>query len=140
MTAEWYVLIEEDTRVTEHVDGNQLKLHRWMLTGTHHIEGGEEQALAAAEDAALHHVPDTIARHAKPGDEPARHVLLAQDGAWVAIVRQRHREARIRVTTARLVHSHEENEAPPKTLRESLRGALQAPPPLPKPWTPPGRA
>ncbi|MGW1133508.1 hypothetical protein [Streptomyces griseoluteus] len=140
MTAEWYVLIEEDTRVTEYVEGSRLKLHRWMLTGTHHIEGGEAQALAAAEDAALHHIPDTIARHAKPGDEPARHVLLAQDGAWVVIVRQRHREARLRVTTARLVHSHEEREAPPKTLRESLRGALQAPPPLPKPWAPPGRA
>ncbi|MER8016913.1 hypothetical protein ACIQ7S_20760 [Streptomyces griseoluteus] len=139
MTAEWYVLIEEDTRVTEYVDGNRLALHRWMLTGTHPIEGGEAQALAAAEDAALHYLPDTIARHAKPGDEPGRHVLLAQDGAWVAIVRQRRHEARIRVTTARLTHSHEEKEAPPKTLGESLRGALQAPPPAPNPWAPPGR-
>ncbi|WP_131589719.1 hypothetical protein [Streptomyces seoulensis] len=140
MSAEWYVLIEEDTRVTEYVEGNQLRLHRWMLTGSHHIEGGEAQALAAAEDAALRYIPDTVARHANPGDEPARHVLLAQDGAWVAIVRQRDREARIRVTTARLLHSHEEKEAPPKTFRESLRGALQAPPPAPKPWAPPGQA
>ncbi|MGW2209649.1 hypothetical protein [Streptomyces sp. NPDC001781] len=140
MTAEWYVLIEEDTRVTEYVEGHQLKLHRWMLTGTHHVEGGEAQALAVAEDAALHYIPGTIARHARPGDEPARHALLAQDGAWVVTVRQRQREARIRVTTARLVHSREEKEAPPKTLKESLRGALQAPPSLPKPWAPPGRA
>ncbi|MGV9791387.1 hypothetical protein [Streptomyces sp. NPDC003435] len=139
MTAEWYVLIEEDTRVTEYVDGNQLKLHRWMLTGTHHIGGDEAQAVAAAEDAALHYIPGTIARHAKPGDEPARHALLAQDGAWVVIVRQRHRECRIRVTTARLMHSQEEKEAPPKTLKQTLRGALQAPPTPLKPWAPPGQ-
>ncbi|MFG3197465.1 hypothetical protein ACGFYT_15145 [Streptomyces sp. NPDC048208] len=140
MTAEWYVLIEEDTRVTEYVDGSELKLHQWMLAGTHHIDGGEAQAVAAAEDAALHYVPGVIARHAKPGDEPARHALLAQDGSWVVLVRQRRRECHIRVSTARLMHSVEEREAPPKTLKETLRGALQAPPPPPKSWAPPGQA
>ncbi|WP_330455718.1 hypothetical protein OIB37_01850 [Streptomyces sp. NBC_00820] len=140
MTAEWYVLIEEDTRVSETVDGTSLKLHRWMLVGTHHIEGDEAQAVAAAEDAALHHVPDVLARHARPGDEPARHAFRAQDGSWVVLVRQRHRDCHIRVSTARLVHSQEEKEAPPKTLKELLRGALAAPPPRPKPWTPPGSA
>ncbi|WP_333774855.1 hypothetical protein [Streptomyces sp. IBSBF 3136] len=137
MTAEWYVLIEEDTRVTERTDRGELKLHRWMVVGTHHIEGGEAQALAAAEDAALHYVPDVVARHARPGDVPARHALLVRDGEWLVIVRQRHRESHIRVTTARLVHSTEEKEAPPKSLKEMFRGALEAPPPPRKPWAPP---
>ncbi|MFF7975712.1 hypothetical protein [Streptomyces sp. NPDC007905] len=138
MTAEWYVLIEEDTRATERVDGVELKLHRWTLVGTHHIEGEEAQALAAAEDAALHYMPQVLARHARPGDEPARHALLTRDGAWVVLVRQRHRECHIRVTTARLMHSKEEKEAPPKSLKEKLRSALDGPPPPDKPWAPAG--
>ncbi|MEU6594368.1 hypothetical protein ABZ923_35080 [Streptomyces sp. NPDC046881] len=137
MTAEWYVLIEEDTRTTESPDGVELKLHRWMLVGTHHIGQDEAEAVAAAEDAAMNYMPGVLARHARPGDEPARHAFLAQDGAWVVLVRQRHRECHIRVTAARLVHSQEEKEAPPKSLKEKLRSALEGPPPLPKPWTPP---
>ncbi|MEU5535818.1 hypothetical protein [Streptomyces sp. NPDC020362] len=140
MTAEWYVLIEEDTRVTEHVEGQQLRVHRWKLVGTHHIGGDEGQAVAAAEDAALRYVPQVLARHARPGDEPARYAFLARDGAWVVLVRQRHRECHIRVTTARLVHAREEREAPPKSLKDRFRGALEGPPPLEKPWAPPGRA
>ncbi|BDH06236.1 hypothetical protein HEK131_34630 [Streptomyces seoulensis] len=58
----------------------------------------------------------------------------------MVLVRQRHRECHIRVTTARLMHSVQEKEAPPKTLKETLRGALQAPPPPRKPWAPPGQA
>ncbi|MEU3860040.1 hypothetical protein AB0F03_22180 [Streptomyces sp. NPDC028722] len=136
MTAEWYVLIEEDTRVTERVDGTSLKLHRWMLTGVHPVEGDEARAVEAAEDAALHHLPDTLARHARPGDEPARHALLTQDGAWVVLLRQRHRECHIRVTTARLMHTTQEKEAPPKSIKDKLRGALEGPPPPPKRWEP----
>ncbi|MEV5803004.1 hypothetical protein [Streptomyces collinus] len=138
MTAEWYVLIEEDTRLTERADGVELKLHRWMLVGTHPIEGDEAQALAAAEDAALNYVPQVIARHAKPGDVPARHALVTRDGEWLVIVRQRYRECHIRVTTARLVHSTEEKEAPPKSLKEMFRSALEAPQPPEKPWAPAG--
>ncbi|MFJ5273837.1 hypothetical protein [Streptomyces sp. NPDC088358] len=140
MTDEWYVLIEEDTRETEHVDGGELQLHRWMLVGTHYIDGGEEQAIAAAEDAALHFIPRGLALHARPGDEPSRHAFLTQDGAWVVLIRQRTRECHIRVTTAQLVHFQEEKEAPPKTLKEKLRSAVQAPPPSPKPWTPTTKA
>ncbi|MEU7429028.1 hypothetical protein [Streptomyces sp. NPDC040750] len=137
MTAEWYVLIEEDTRTTERPDGVELRLHRWMLVGTYHIGQDETEAVAAAEDAALNYIPGVLARHARPGDEPARHAFLAQDGAWVVLLRQRHRECHIRVTTARLMHSQEEKETPPKSLKEKLRSALEGPPPLPKPWTPP---
>ncbi|MFF8973686.1 hypothetical protein [Streptomyces sp. NPDC014995] len=140
MTAEWYVLIEEDTRETRNADGVELRLHRWMLVATHHIEGGEAQAAAVAEDAALHYVPGVLARHARPGDQPARRAFLTKDGAWVVQLRQRHRECHIRVTTARLMHSQEEKEAPPKSLREMLRSALEAPQPPEKPWTPAGRA
>lgn len=68
MTDEWYVLIEEDSRETERAEGVELKLHRWMLVGTHHINGDQEQATAAAKDAALHYLPGVLARHAKPGD------------------------------------------------------------------------
>lgn len=140
MTAEWYVLIEEDTRVTERVDGRELRLHRWTLVGTHHIEGDEAQAAAVAEDAALHYLPQVLARHARPGDEPERHAFLTGDGAWVVLLRQRHRECHIRVTTARLMHTQEEKEAPPKSLKEKFRSALEGPPPLEKPWAPPTRA
>ncbi|MFJ9870101.1 hypothetical protein [Streptomyces sp. NPDC101165] len=139
MADEWYVLIEEDTRLTERVEGVELKLHRWMLVGTHHIEGDEAQAAEAAEDAALHYMPQVLARHARPGDEPARHALLTADGAWVVLVRQRHRECHVRVTTARLMHSREEKEAPPKSLKEKFRSAWDGPAPAEKPWTPPGK-
>ncbi|MFE1314765.1 hypothetical protein [Streptomyces sp. NPDC058755] len=136
MTDEWYVLIEEDTRVTERVEGGELKLHRWTLVGTHHIEGDAARAAAVAEDAALHYVPQVLARHARPGDEPARHAFATPDGAWVVLLRQRHRECHIRVTTARLMHSREEKEAPPKTLKEKFRSAWDGPPAPEKPWTP----
>ncbi|MFG2606404.1 hypothetical protein ACGFT2_23060 [Streptomyces sp. NPDC048514] len=137
MTAEWYVLIEEDTRRTERADGVELRLHRWTLVATHRIDGDEARAAAVAEDAALHHVPEVLARHARPGDQPERHAFRTQDGAWVVLVRQRHRDCHIRVTTARLVHSREEKEAPPKSLKEKFRSALEGPPPVPDPWTPP---
>ncbi|MGW2746614.1 hypothetical protein [Streptomyces sp. NPDC001450] len=140
MSDEWYVLIEEDTRLTERVQGAELKLHHWMLVGTHRIEGDEAQAAAVAEDAALHYVPQVLARHARPGDEPARYAFLAPDGAWVVLVRQRHRECHVRVTTARLMHSREEKEAPPKSLKEKFRSAWDGPPPPEKPWTPAGTA
>lgn len=65
MSDEWYVLIEEDTRETERADGTELHLHRWMLVGTHYVDGGEEQATAAAEDAALHFIPER-SRAARP--------------------------------------------------------------------------
>ncbi|MFD3567830.1 hypothetical protein [Streptomyces sp. NPDC058667] len=135
MTADWYVLIEEDTRTTQRVDGTDLKLHRWMLTGTHRIGQDQAEATAAAEDAALHFLPGTLARHTRPGDEPARHALLTQDGSWVVLVKQRHRECHIRVTTAQLVHSREEKEAPPKSLKEKFRSAMEGPVPAVKPWT-----
>ncbi|MFI8916397.1 hypothetical protein ACIGW4_32905 [Streptomyces sp. NPDC053513] len=142
MTDDWYVLIEEDTRTTQRADGTDLKLHRWMLTGTHRIGPDRAEAAAAAEDAALNHLPGILARHARPGDEPARHALLTQDGAWIVLVKQRHRECHIRVTTARLVHSREEEEAPSKSLKEKLRSAIEGPAPTPKPWswTPEGTA
>ncbi|MFF5538644.1 hypothetical protein ACFY71_40390 [Streptomyces cinerochromogenes] len=139
MTAEWYVLIEEDTRTTERPDGVELRLHRWMLVGTYRIGRDEAEAVAAAEDAALNYMPGVLARHARPGDEPARHAFLTQDGAWVVLLRQRHRECHIRVTVARLMHSQEEKEAPPKSLKEKFRNALEGPPPPLKPWAPPGQ-
>ncbi|MFJ4343372.1 hypothetical protein [Streptomyces sp. NPDC088915] len=135
MTADWYVLIEEDTRATQRADGTELKLHRWMLTGTHRIGPNRAEAAVAAEDAALHYLPGILARHTRPGDEPARHALLTQDGAWIVLVKQRHRECHIRVTTAQLVHSKEEKEAPPKSLRDKFRSAMEGPPPAVKPWT-----
>ncbi|ROP56035.1 hypothetical protein [Streptomyces sp. PanSC9] len=138
-TAQWYVLIEEDTRVTEHVDGSKLKLHRWMLVGTHPIDGDEAQAVAAAEDAARNYTPGVLARHARPGDEPARHALLTRDGTWVVLVRQRHRECHLRVSVARLMHSTQEKEAPPKSLKDTLRSAFEAPRPAAKPWAPPAQ-
>ncbi|MFF8830805.1 hypothetical protein [Streptomyces sp. NPDC015131] len=139
MTPQWYVLIEEDTRTTARPDGMELKLHRWMLAGTYHIGTDETEAEAAAQDAALKYIPGLLARHAQAGDEPARHAFLAQDGAWVVLVKQQHRECHIRVTTARLMHTQEERKAPPKTLKEKLRNALEGPPPPLEPWTPPRR-
>ncbi|MGW9441060.1 hypothetical protein [Streptomyces sp. NPDC055607] len=134
MTADWYVLIEEDTRTTQRADGTELKLHRWALTGTHRIGPNRTEATAAAEDAALNYLPGILARHARPGDQPARHALLTQGGAWIVLVKQRHRECHIRVTTAQLVHSSEEREAPPKSLKEKFRSAIEGPPPAVKPW------
>ncbi|MGQ4366189.1 hypothetical protein [Streptomyces sp. SAS_272] len=137
MTAEWYVLIEEDREFDRlRPDGMEIKLHRFMLVATHHVEGDEAQAAAVAEDAALHYVPGTLARLARPGDQPARHALLTQDGAWVVQLTQRHLKYHIRVTTARLMHSQEEKKAPPKNLKGMLRSALEAPQPAKKPWTP----
>ncbi|MET9622265.1 hypothetical protein ABZZ37_16035 [Streptomyces sp. NPDC006464] len=136
MTAQWYVLIEEDTRATKRVDGTDLKLHHWKLVGTHPIHGTEAQAHATAEDAALHYTPALLARHTRPGDEPARHAFLTPDGAWLVHLKQRHRECHIRVTTARLIHALDEKQAPTKTLKDKLRGALEGPPPPNKPWRP----
>ncbi|MYV69899.1 hypothetical protein GT043_28930 [Streptomyces sp. SID2131] len=134
MTADWYVLIEEDTRTTQRADGTELKLHRWALTGIHRIGPNRTEATAAAEDAALNYLPGILARHARPGDQPARHALLTQDGAWIVLVKQRHRECHIRVTTAQLVHSSQEKEAPPKSLKEKFRSAIEGPPLAVKPW------
>ncbi|MET9616741.1 hypothetical protein [Kitasatospora indigofera] len=134
--AQWYVLVEEDTRTTRRADGVELKLHRWTLAATHAVDGAEAEALALAEEAALHHLPGILARHARPGDTPARHAFLAPDGSWLVVLKQRHRECHIRVTTARLVHVHPEKEAPPKTLREKLRQALDGPEPAGAPWNP----
>ncbi|MEV7730025.1 hypothetical protein AB0P15_35730 [Streptomyces sp. NPDC087917] len=135
-TDQWYVLIEEDTRTTRSADGVKLKLHRWTLAATHFVNGTEAEALALAQDAALHHLPAVLARHALPGDTPARQAYLTRDGSWLVHLAQRHRECHIRVTAARLVHSQEEVQAPPKTLKEKLRQAFDAPDPTPTPWTP----
>ncbi|MFD3622269.1 hypothetical protein ACFWWT_45375 [Streptomyces sp. NPDC058676] len=141
MTAEWYVLVEEDTRETKRADGVELRLHRWKLVATQHIAGDQEQAAAAAEKLALQHVPAVLARHARPGDQPARQAFLTQDGAWVVLLRQRHRECHIRVTTARLMHTRQEKEALPKSFKEKFRTALegpQTPEPPGRPWKPGG--
>ncbi|MFB9367993.1 hypothetical protein ACWCYY_12245 [Kitasatospora sp. NPDC001664] len=134
--AQWYVLIEEDTRMTKHADGVELKLHHWTLVASHPVGGSEEDALAVAEEAALKHVPDLLARHARPGDVPARQAFRAGDGSWLVWLRQHHRECHLRVTTARLVHVVEGNDAPPKTFRDRLRNALDGPAPEPTRWAP----
>ncbi|MFD3804690.1 hypothetical protein ACFWSF_16950 [Streptomyces sp. NPDC058611] len=136
MTAQWYVLIEEDTRVTRAADGGKLQLHRWELVARHPVGGTEAQALAVAEDAALHYVPALIARHARPGDTPARSAFLTSDGAWLVWLRQRDRACHVRVTAARLVHAQEETQAPPKTLKEKVRQALDGPEPSEPAWAP----
>ncbi|MGW6689929.1 hypothetical protein [Streptomyces sp. NPDC054961] len=104
----------------------------------HSVSGPQAQALAAAEDAALHYVPDVLARHARPGDTPARHAFLTADGAWLVWLRQHHRECHIRVTAARLVHTREEEQGPPKSFREKIRHALDGPEPVQAPWEPKG--
>ncbi|MFE9852582.1 hypothetical protein ACFYPN_27815 [Streptomyces sp. NPDC005576] len=138
MTAQWYVLIEEDTRETQSADGTDLRLHRWTLVASHPVEGDEARARAVAEDAALHHLPGVLARHARPGDSPGRSAYLTSDGSWLVRLQQHHRTSHIRVTVARLVHSRAEEQAPPRSLKEKLRHALDAPPPVPVPWTPKG--
>ncbi|MFD8013554.1 hypothetical protein [Streptomyces sp. NPDC058955] len=135
MDDDWYVLIEEDTRTTRRVDGVDLKLHRWALVATHPVSGTEEHVRAVAEDAALHYLPDVLARHARPGDTPARRAFLAPDGTWLVWLKQHHRECHIRVTTARLVHALDEKRSQPKSLKEKLRNALDGPAPQ-TPWTP----
>ncbi|THA76115.1 hypothetical protein E6R60_15450 [Streptomyces sp. A0642] len=136
MADDWYVLIEEDTRATRRADGVELKLHRWTLVASHPVNGPQEQALAVAEDAALNYMPTLLARHARPGDTPARRAFLTPDGAWLVWLRQHHRECHIRVSTARLVHTQEEEHPPPKTLKEKLRNALEGPDPSPALWMP----
>ncbi|WP_327175681.1 hypothetical protein OG599_10370 [Streptomyces sp. NBC_01335] len=138
MTDRWYVLIEEDTRETRRADGIELRLHHWTLTASHPVNGTEAEACAVAEDAALHYVPGILARHARPGDTPGRSAFLAGDGSWLVHVRQNHRACHFRVTTARLVHTREEGQAPPKSLKEKVRHALDGPEPLPAPWVPKG--
>ncbi|KOU50874.1 hypothetical protein, partial [Streptomyces sp. WM6378] len=71
MINEWYVLIEEDTWINQRADGVALEVHRWMLVGTYRIGEDQAEAVAAAEDAALHYIPRGLARSARPGDEPA---------------------------------------------------------------------
>lgn len=133
---QWYVLIEEDTRTTRSADGVVLKLHRWTLAASHLVKGTEEQALAVAEDAALHYVPPFLAGYASPGDAPARQAFLAGDGAWLVHLRQRHRACHVRVSTARLVHTKEETQAPPHSFKDKLRHALNGPEPSDEPWKP----
>ncbi|WEH41942.1 hypothetical protein OG233_21730 [Streptomyces sp. NBC_01218] len=136
MTAQWYVLIEEDTRTTRQADGVELRLHRWTLVASHPVTGGEAEALAVAEEAALHHVPAVLARHARPDESPARDAYLTSDGSWLVHVRQHQRECHLRVTTARLLHTREEKLAPAKSFREKIRHALDGPEPAAVPWTP----
>ncbi|MEV6261882.1 hypothetical protein AB0M42_14170 [Streptomyces sp. NPDC051784] len=136
MTAQWYVLIEEDTRESRSADGNDLKLHRWTLVASHPVGATEAQARAVAEEAALRHTPALLARHARPGDTPARSAYLTNDGSWLVHLRQRHRACHVRVTVARLVHESQEREAPPKKFRERLRHALDGPDPVEPPWVP----
>ncbi len=136
MDDDWYVLIEEDTRTTRRADGVELRLHRWLLAATHPVRGTEEHVRAVAEDAALHYLPDVLARHSRRGDTPARRAFLAPDGAWLVWLKQHHRECHIRVTTARLVHVHEEQQAPARTFKDKLRDALDGPEPPRTPWTP----
>ncbi|MEU1472606.1 hypothetical protein ABZ434_30875 [Streptomyces sp. NPDC005761] len=136
MADDWYVLIEEDTRVTRRADGVELKLHRWALVASHPVNGPKEQALAVAEDAALHYLPALLARHARPGDTPARRAFLTPGGVWLVWLRQHQRECHIRVSTARLVHTQEEGHPLPRTLKEKLRNVLEGPDPSPVPWAP----
>ncbi|WP_190137476.1 hypothetical protein [Streptomyces longispororuber] len=120
----WYVLVEEDTRETKYAEGAELRLHRWRLAATRSVGPDEEQAAAVAEQLARAYTPPVIARHTRPGDEPARKAFLTRDGAWVVAIRQRRRECHIRVTTARLVHTQEEKEGPPLSWREKFREAF----------------
>lgn len=138
MADRWYVLIEEDTRETRRADGIELRLHHWTLVASHPVNGTEEAARAVAEDAALHYVPGILARHARPGDIPGRSAFLAGDGSWLVHVRQNQRACHFRVTTARLVHASEERQAPPKSLKEKVRHALDGPESPPAPWAPKG--
>ncbi|MFD4247683.1 hypothetical protein ACFWP3_39790 [Streptomyces sp. NPDC058525] len=136
-TAQWYVLIEEDTRTTRSADGVVLKLHRWTLSASHPVAGPEDQALAVAEDAALTYMPSFLANYATPGDSPARRAFLTPDGTWLVHLKQRHRECHIRVSTARLVHTQEETQAPPpETIKQKLRHALERHTPSDTRWTP----
>ncbi|MCX5396860.1 hypothetical protein [Streptomyces sp. NBC_00102] len=137
MTAQWYVLIEEDTRETRRADGVELRLHHWTLVASHPVTADQDEVRAVAEDAALHYVPGVLARHARPGDVPGRSAFLASDGSWLVRVHQNHRACHFRVTTARLVHARPEEQASPKSLKEKLRHALDGPEPLPAPWAPP---
>ncbi|MEU9233598.1 hypothetical protein [Streptomyces subrutilus] len=125
-TATWYVLVEEDTRTTRNAEGVVLKLHRWTLTASHPVTGPEEEALTLAEHTALHHMPSFLAAYANPGDTPARQAFLTPDGTWLVHLQQRHRACHIRVSTARLIHTQEETQAPqPQTLKTKLRQALK---------------
>ncbi|MDX2622751.1 hypothetical protein PV356_25015 [Streptomyces sp. WI03-5b] len=103
---------------------------------SHPVTGDEDEVRVVAEDAALNHVPAILARHARPGDSPGRRAFLGSDGSWLAHVRQNHRGCHFRVTAARLVHASKERQAPPKSLKEKVRHALDGPEPLPAPWTP----
>jgi hypothetical protein len=123
----WYVLVEEDIRETKYAEGTELRLHRWKLVATRGIGSTEQEAAAQAERLALQHVPAVIARHARPGDQPAREAYLTPDGAWVVSVRQRGREAHVRVSVARLMHRQPESEAEtpdPPSWKERLRKAF----------------
>ncbi|GLX54318.1 hypothetical protein Shyhy01_72670 [Streptomyces hygroscopicus subsp. hygroscopicus] len=137
MSAEWYVLIEEDRQGRKRVQGVEFELHDWKLAAAHRVRGDEARVAAVAEDAALHYMPMSLARHAKPGDQEARHAFLAQDGSWVVLLGLRGYQCHIRVTTARLMHVREEKETPPKSLKEMLRSAWEGPPPPVGPWSPP---
>ena len=97
-----------------------------MLVRSHHIGQDQAEAVTAAEDAALNYMPDYYSGTRGPGDAPARHAFLAQDGAWAVLVKQRHRECHFRVTTARLMYSHDEREASPNSPKEKFRSALDA--------------
>ncbi|MEW2625347.1 hypothetical protein [Streptomyces sp. NPDC048106] len=137
MSADWYVLIEEDIRETKHLHAVEFELHHWRLAAAHRVEGDEARVAAVAEDAALHYVPTPLTGYLSLGDRPSRHAFLAQDGSWVVLVGLRGHQYHIRVSTARLMHVREEKEAPSKSLREKFRGAWEGPPPPPKPWSPP---
>ncbi|WP_331762651.1 hypothetical protein OG612_46075 (plasmid) [Streptomyces sp. NBC_01527] len=137
-TTAWYVLVEEDTRESKPVDGQSLKFHRWKLTVSQHVEGGEEAAAATAEQWALEYVPALIERRTRPGDAPARSVFRTHDGAWLVALKNRHTSCHVRITTARLIHVREEVEVPrePGDWKTKLR-AFFRPDPTPAPSTRP---
>ncbi|GAA3006002.1 hypothetical protein GCM10020229_17290 [Kitasatospora albolonga] len=134
--AQWYVLIEEDTRMTKHADGVELKLHHWTLVASHPVGGSEEDALGGRRGGRpeARSGPAGASRQAGgragPPGVPRGGRLLA---GLAAAAPPRVPPA---VTTARLVHVVEGNDAPPKTFRDRLRNALDGPAPEPTRWAP----
>ncbi|MFF8938075.1 hypothetical protein ACF08O_25790 [Streptomyces paradoxus] len=50
----------------------------------------------------------------------ARQAYYTPDGAWVVSVRQRGREAHVRVSVARLMYTQAESETPPPSWKKKL--------------------
>lgn len=111
MTASsWYVFVEEDTDELVWVDNKNFFVHRWHLVESRHVDGGRQEAEAAAQELADSYVPHITYGRGASGSRPGRSIFRMHDGAWLVTVKYGAAKAHYRVSIGELIRVEEEIE------------------------------